>query len=128
MTAIAMTKTTDGRNLFRDSVSGSSDPTITYFALGSNSTSPTVSDHALGNETFRKSITGWSATTDGVILINVYVGPNDAVGLDIEEVGVFGGDSASSDANTGVMIGRGLWSHSNKLNTESFQLQLTLTF
>lgn len=128
MTAITIQKTTAGRNLFRDSVRGIIQPTITYFALGTGTTMPTTSDTKLVNEVFRKTVTSYTSGADGVMYVNVYISPLDAVGLTIGEIGVYGSKSASSQRNSGVLIGRGLWTLTNKSNLQSFQLQLMMTF
>jgi hypothetical protein len=117
--------TDDGRNLLRDSMAGNSNPLIAYVALGTSNTSPTNSDHRLGNEIFRKQVTSYSnGVNAGEILINMYLSPTDAVGDNIQEVGFFGGSTASSTPNSGVLLARGLYNHSNKQSTESIQFQL----
>lgn len=128
MTAITMQKTTAGRNLFRDSTKGAIAPVISYFALGTGTTAPAAGDTTLQHEVFRKAITSYSNNGDGSIIINVYVSPIDAVSFDLEEIAIYGGKSASTKANSGTMIARGLFPHGTKLATESLQLQLTLTF
>lgn len=119
----AITKTTVGLNLLRDSWSGAQNPKITYVALGSSSTAPTVNDTQLNAETFRKKVTSYTQGATGEELINLYLSPTDAVGLDIEEVGFFAGASASGTRNSGVLVAHGLYSHANKLSTESIQIQ-----
>jgi hypothetical protein len=117
-----------GANLYRDSSKGSSVPKITYVALGTSTTSPTAADTKLGNEVFRKAVTSYTNGATGEILINMYLAPTDAIGDDIEEVGFFGGSSASSAANTGVLLARGLYHHNAKTSLESIQFQLDFTF
>lgn len=124
----AITKTTVGLNLLRDGSSGANVPQITYVALGTSSTAPTAADTQLGSEVFRKKVTASTNGATGEILINMYLAPGDAIGKDIEEVGFFGGASATSRANTGVLIGHGLYSHNPKSNVESIQFQLDQTF
>lgn len=128
MTAITMQKTMVGRDLFRDSTKGAITPVISYFALGTGTTAPVAGDVSLQHEVFRKAITAYSNGADGVVIVNVYVSPIDAVGYNIEEIAIYGGKSASTTANSGTMIARGLFPHGTKTATESFQLQLTLTF
>lgn len=120
--------TNAGLNMIRDSLSGANNPLITYVALGSSNTAPSASDTQLGNETFRKAVTSYTnGGSSGEILINMYLAPGDDVGDNIEEVGFFGGSSATSAANTGVLLAHGLYAHNPKLNTESIQFQLDLT-
>lgn len=126
MTAITITNA--GRNLYRDAASGANKLQITYVALGSSSTTPTASDTKLGNETFRKKVT--SATNGGSageILITMYLGSADAIGSNIQEVGFFAGNAATSHANTGVLVAHGLYAHSPKTGAESIQFTLDLT-
>jgi len=124
----AIVKTNLGLNLLRDALSGAQNPLITYIALGSSSVAPTVNDVLLGNEVFRKAVTSYTIGASGEILISTYIAPGDTVGTDIEEVGVFGGSSATSAANTGVLIAHGLYAHNPKTNLESLQVTLDLTF
>lgn len=115
--------------MFRDSTIGTQNPKILYFALGSGTSSPSSANTKLDNEVFRKKITAFSTSTAGIAVLNVYLAALDAVGLTINEIGVFGG-SATATPNSGVMVGRGLWTptHNPKINTDSAQLQLTMTF
>src|SRR5258707_7039549 len=125
MPVVTLTVTDNGGNLMRDGLSGAANPKITYFAIGSGTTAATTSDTKLQIETFRKKVTSFTnGGSAGEILINVYVASGDAVNADIEEIGVFGGSSATNTPNSGVMLGRALWTHSPKLATESVQLSL----
>ncbi len=118
-----LTKTTVGLNLLRDSNSGAANDTITYVSLGTGTTAPSAGDVKLVAEVFRKKVTSYANGTTGEILVSMYLAPGDANGFDIEEVGFWGGN-ASSTPNSGVLIGRGLWSHNPKVSTESIQFQL----
>jgi hypothetical protein len=117
-----------GANLYRDSSKGSSVPKITYVALGSGTTTPTAADTKLVNEVFRKAVTSYTNGATGEIFINMYLAPTDAIGDDIEEVGFFGGSSATSAANSGVLLARGLYHHNAKTGLESIQFSLDFTF
>lgn len=119
---LALVVTNVGLNVF---VGATSTPIITYVAVGTSSTTPTVTDTQLGAEVFRKGI---SSITPGIapgeVLFNMYLGPSDAVGVNIQEVGFFGG-SATGTANSGTLIARGLYVHS-KTGLESIQEQFDL--
>jgi len=119
----AITITTVGKNLIRDGLSNANKPLISYVALGTDSTAPSAGDTALKAEAFRKAVTSYTNGSTGEILVNMYLSPADAVGLVIAEVGFFGGSSASTTANSGVLLARGLYSHTH-VNTESIQFQL----
>lgn len=128
MPVVTLTLTDAGRNLRRDALKGTDSCKVLYWAVGSGTSTPTSAQTKLDNETFRKAI---SSTSNGVAvgeaLINAYIAPSDAVGANIQEVGVFGGNSAKSTANSGVMLGRALWAHNPKTNLESITLQLDIT-
>src|SRR2546421_1172254 len=127
MPTITYTLTNAGHNLFRDASQGNANPKITYAALGTSSTAPTTGDTRLGAEVFRKRITSYSNTgATGEVNIWLYVAPGEAVGVNIAEVGFFGGSSATGAANSGVLFARGLYSHT-KTNLEGITFPLDLT-
>lgn len=123
----AMTVTDTGRNLCTSAVQNTNTLYIKYIAIGTDGTTPSSGQTKLGAEAFRKAITSYTIGSTGQIYINVYIGPSEAVGVAIAEIGVFGGAAATSAANSGVMIGRGLYTHA-KSNLESIQLQIVLQF
>lgn len=118
--------TTAGLDLLRDGVRDADTPTISYVAIGTGNSTPTASQTKLDAEAFRKAVTSYSAGSDGVVVVNAVLGAGDSVGTAIAEVAWFGGASASATANSGVMVARGLYSHTK--GSESLQLPLTLTF
>ncbi len=126
MTAITVTYA--GKNLYRNATSGADNPLITYVALGSSNTVPSPSDTVLGAEVFRKAVTSFVNGATGEIFVNLYLAPGDAIGDNIQEIGFFGGNSATSAANTGVLIAHGLYAHNPKTNLESIQFSLDFTF
>jgi len=122
----AITITNVGHNLIRDGLKGANNPKITYVALGTSSTAPTVSDTKLGAEAFRKAVTSYTnGASVGEVLINLYLSSGDAVGLVIQEVGFYGGNSATSAANSGILLAHGQFTHTH-LATETLQFQLDL--
>jgi hypothetical protein len=125
---MSVTITNVGLDLIRDGLKGANSPIITYVSLGTSTTAPAVTDTALGNEVFRKAVTSYAnGASHGEILINMYLAPGDAIGTDIEEIGFWGGASASIALNSGILLARGLFSHNPKTSTESLQFQLDLT-
>lgn len=124
MPTIAVTKTTGWLNLVRDGLGGLDNPKITYVAIGSGTTAPSSSDTQLASESFRKAVTSYTAGGNGELLVSVFLGPSDAIGADIEEVGLFGGAAATNTTNSGILIARGLWSHPSKSGSESITLTL----
>lgn len=126
----ALTTTDVGVNLLRDGNSGANNPLVRYFAVGSGTSTPTTSQTALDDEQFRKAVTSYTNGGAGELVIDVYLSPSDAVGVDIQEVAVFGGSSASPTPNSGVMLGRALYTPSTnpKTNTVSIQLSLDMQY
>jgi hypothetical protein len=124
----AITITNDGLNLMAAGLMGTNNSKITYVALGTSSTAPTVTDHLLGAEIFRKAVTSYAVgVSPGELVVNMYLAPGDAVGDNIQEVGFFGGSTATAKANTGVLVARGLYVHSSKSNLESIVFPFDLT-
>src|SRR5260370_42620226 len=110
MPTISYTYTNAGHNLFRDSTKGAANPAITYVALGTGTNAPTTGDHTLQTEVFRKKVSSYTnGTNPGEVHIDLYLGPGDIVNGAIAEVAFFGGN-ASSTANSGTMLCRGLYS------------------
>jgi hypothetical protein len=126
---VALTLTNDGHNLIRDSAKGVDVFKVTYFALGTSNNAVSASDHFLGNEQYRRGVTQvLNGGAVGEVLISCYVPGGDAIGLNVQELGIFGGNGASSSFNSGVLIARVLWIPSTNPKTAlvSFQLQLDL--
>lgn len=122
-----ITITNAGLNLLRDAISGANNSKFLYFAVGSSNTAPVVTDTQLGSETFRKAVSSYTNGSTGEILVSAYLGPTDAVGLDIEEIGIIGGNSATNALNSGILVAHGLFGHGIKSGLESIVLQLDLT-
>lgn len=121
---VAIVKTVVGLNIARDAWSGAQNSKMTYFAWGSSTATPTIGDTQLGTEVGRKKVTSYTTGSTGELLPNCYLSPTDAVGANIQEIGIFAGNSATASLNTGVLIGHALYPHGSKLSTESIQLQL----
>lgn len=131
MASIAATITTAGKNLFAAAAMGTDSCQVSYIAVGTSNTAPTVGDTKLAAESSasgaRKSIanngTYAAGANPGEFTINITLQAPDASGVNIQEVGFFGGNSASTTKDSGILIARALYSHT-KLATET----LTLTF
>jgi hypothetical protein len=117
----AITVTTVGKNLLRDARKGTNTAKVTYVALGTGNSAPTAAQTRLDAEIFRKAISSYTSGGTGESLANGYIAPTDAVGVAIAEVAFFGGSSATSTPNSGIMIARGLYAHT-KLGTESITM------
>ena len=120
--------TNAGVNLLRDSLRGVVATTeILYVAVGTGSTAPAATDTQLQAEVFRKALTTDSnGAAAGEGLFTLYLSPQDANTVAIGEVGWFAGSGANGTANSGVLIARGLYSHT-KVATESINVTFDLT-
>ncbi len=128
MPVVTLTIVNSGHGLLADGLTGADNPKAMYFALGTGSSTPIATQTKLDVEIFRKKVSSFSNGANvGERLINCFISDTDAVGVSITEVAVFGGNSATSLANSGKMIGRALWSHPGKTNLESITLQLDST-
>lgn len=111
-----------GLNLLRDLLEGVViDGQIKYMAWGNNATAPVAGDTALVSEQGRKAVTSRTAGTAGVLTTLTYVAPYEAV-EQIEELGWFAGDTATSTPGSGVMVARVLYSRL-KTDLESLQVE-----
>lgn len=112
------TLTNAGLNLLRDARRGLvTDISVKYVAVGTGSTAPAATDTQLQTEVFRKALTSSSnGAAAGEGIFTLYLSPQDVVGTAIAEVGWFAGSSASGTANSGVLIARGLYSHTKTAN------------
>jgi hypothetical protein len=93
----------------------SPDIEIFYLALGTGNTAVTDTDTTLDTEIFRTPISVQTDVDTGEILTEFIVLDSEAVG-NIEEIGIFGGSTATASADTGTLISRILWS---KIKTSS---------
>jgi hypothetical protein len=83
---------------------------IKYLAVGTGTTAVTDNDAALATEIFRTPDTSLSANATGQVTSEFVVLDSEAVAT-IEEIGIFGGTSATLTANVGICISRILWHH-----------------
>ena len=90
---------------------------IKYLALGTSATTVTNTDTQLGSEIFRTPITEQIKAATGTLRTEFVILDTEGVGL-IEEIGLFGGSTATSSADTGTLISRILWSKNKTSNEE----------
>lgn len=93
---------------------------IKYLALGTSNTPVTVNDTQLGAEIFRTPISSQSNPSTGQLVTDFIILDSEAVGT-IQEIGIFGGTTATSTANTGTLISRILW---NKIKTNAEEINI----
>jgi hypothetical protein len=94
---------------------------VKYLALGSGNTPVTNNDTTLNNEFFRTQFTDITKTNTGELTSLAIVLEAEAIGT-IEEIGIFGGSSATTSLNSGVLISRILW---HRVKTSSDEIQFT---
>ena len=91
-------------------IGGTANIEIKYLSLGTGSTAITDNDTELDTEIFRVADSLLTATATGQVTSQFIVLDDEAVAT-IEEIGIFGGSSATLTANVGIMISRILWHH-----------------
>jgi hypothetical protein len=96
---------------------------IKYLALGTGSTAVTDTDTQLDTEIFRTPVSVQTDVDTGEILTEFLVLDSEAVAT-IEEIGIFGGSTASASADSGTLISRILW-HKVKSNSEEITFRRT---
>lgn len=110
-----------GLNMLRDALNGDiTTSEIKYLALGTVSTTPSNVDTQLGGEIFRTPFVTSSKPGTGQLDKTAIVLDSEAV-ASIREIGIFAGSTATTTANSGIMVSRVLYSR-NKTNLESIQI------
>lgn len=131
MAVITATVTNAGLDLFGKACIGTDVLSNFYIAVGTGTNTPAVTDSQLQTESStsgaRQKATVTAGTNHGEITIAVTLATTDAVSVAVGEVGFFSGNSASSSINSGVLVARGLYSHT-KTNSETLTLSLDFTF
>jgi len=93
---------------------------IKYLAIGTDNTPLNDNDTQLGNEIFRTQFQNSNNDAVGQFTTEFSILDSEAVG-NWQEIGIFCSDSATSSANTGVMLSRILFSR-NKTSLEEVQI------
>lgn len=94
---------------------------IEYLAIGTGSTAVTDADTTLDTEIFRTAYTTRTVGATGVINHLFVIQDSEAI-AQWKEIGIFGGSTATSSADTGTLISRVLFSK-DKLAGEEIQIQ-----
>lgn len=116
-----------GLNMMRDLLSGAlTDGEIKYMAWGSSNTANSAAQTKLVAEFGRKAVTSQAAGATGVLTTTTYISPQEGTEATIEELGWFAGATATATADTGIMVGRVLYSRA-KTALESVQVVRTDT-
>ena len=98
---------------------------IKYLAIGDDNTTVTAADTVLGNEVFRTQYVTRGNTSSKVAQGDFYITATDYTG-DIEELGIFGGTSATSTADSGGMFSHVNWSYT-KSSAEELLIEYQVT-
>lgn len=95
------------------------DMNIEYMAFGTDNTTPSATDTTLGSESGRfQPTTAFTRTAIGTTEGSFFLTSSDLIGVNIREIGVFCGSSATSSADTGTLLSRILWSFNKTANDE----------
>lgn len=109
-----------GLNMIRDALDGNvSDLELKYLALGTGDTAVDDTQTTLVTEGFRTTFVSQETTGTGILKSTALVLDDEAV-FHIKELGIFAGSTATSTADTGIMISRILYDR-DKTNLESIQ-------
>ena len=98
-----------GLNTWADALVGTaSDIEIKFLALGTDDSVLDDTDTQLGVEVFRTQDTALSRTATGITQSEFFLLDSEALNT-IKEIGIFCGSTATSSADTGLMLSRILW-------------------
>lgn len=110
-----------GLNMIRDAFNGELASTeIRYLAVGTSATTVSTAQTQLGAEIFRTPFISSSKPATGQLEKTAVILETEAV-ANIREIGIFAGSTATTTANSGIMVSRVLYSR-NKTNLESIQI------
>jgi hypothetical protein len=93
------------------------DAWIKYLGVGDDNTAVTTSDTVLGNERIRTYFTSQSKTGTGELTTDFYLNDSEA-NFEIEELGIFAGNLATSTADTGNLLSHVLWNYTKTSSVE----------
>jgi hypothetical protein len=87
---------------------------IKYMAIGDDNTAVAATDTTLGSEVFRTAYVSQAYSATGIVTSEFYITDTDANGEDIQELGIFAGNTATATADTGRLISHVLWNYGTK--------------
>lgn len=99
--------TDDALNWLKAQCQGARDGGFKYIAVGTSDAPAANSDHMLGAEQARKPIEEFLSPDLFTLQSVVTFGDTEAAVI-IREVGLFAGDTATADPNTGILISRSI--------------------
>lgn len=101
---------------------------IRYLGIGTDNTAVTASDTLLGAEYYRSFYIARGLTappTYGEVVTDFYITSGEG-NTTIEELGIFGGNTANASIDTGVLISHVLWSYT-KTSAVELLIRYTVT-
>lgn len=110
--------------LFKPLYGATADIEVKYIALGTSTATVLTTQTQLGNEIFRVSYASRTTSSDHKNVTNYVVLDTEAQVV-IQEIGVFGGSTASATTNSGTMISRILWNYDKTATNIELQIQRT---
>jgi len=115
---------TAGKELVADLLIDDASTGLTYHAIGTSGTAPAVGDTTLGTEAARKAWTIRSRATN-IITLEVFYLASEAT-FNISEAGVFGGATASTSADSGILFSHYLQAYDNSAGLVDLTFEYTL--
>ena len=97
---------------------------VKYLALGTSTATVLTTQTQLGNEQFRTAFVSRTTSSDYKNVTNYIILDNEA-NFVINEIGIFGGTTASSITNSGTMVSRILWTYDKTATNIELQIQRT---
>lgn len=114
-------------NMMRDALRGTvTDLKLKYVGWGNDSTPPAAGDTKLLDEFGRKQVTFQKDGATGVLVTTTHVAPYEGNDKKIEELAWFAGVDATATKDSGILVGRVLYSR-QKTELESLQIERTDT-
>lgn len=119
--------TDDGLQFLSEVIAGEqSSGKYLYLGIGTGTALPSSGDSQLVNELERVPFRDYTFPSNGVARQRALIRDTEGV-FHIKELGVFAGDSATEDVNTGVLVSRVLYER-DKTNLETIQVTRIDTF
>lgn len=115
-------------NMMRDALKGTViDLKLKHMGWGNDNTAPVAGDTKLGDEFGRKQVTKQEDGATGILVTTTYIAPYEGNDKKIEELAWFAGVDATDTKDSGILVGRVLYSR-QKTELESLQCERTDQF
>jgi hypothetical protein len=116
---------TSGRDLVAKMLIDEEDTGLTYHAIGTSATAPVIADTALGSEENRKAWTSKVRTGSVIVFTMFYLASESQ--YNIQEVGIFGGATASATPDSGTLFSHFLQEYDNTAGLVDLTFEYELT-